>query len=531
MPSENPLPDKMRSPLHKLQSEISKDLLSMRPRTRPMFNNSSSSELDSIVSYSANGLQTLNDNESVYSFESVSTNGRLLDRLDLDSEDFSYDDEQTTRRDSYSLIHSTGRLLDRLGLDDNTNEQGTSSLPSVDLRVKPIRASSSISLERMRSGSSIPARIQSQSARMPLKSTTYKTILRRENGSVVSLKADFSNLYQNSSTSLVSSENLPPPLPHTLMRLDSTGSRSFVSENQEQSKDDYSEKPSSNTSSPETIHYIPSPQPNGKRNLSSSSNASNSSLETLNIPIFNPNTKFDPSLEQMVKKALQTKAQGNLREASYLLQTIANIPNNYPKAMYLYGKALKLGQGVKLNEAHAIKWFSRCILVSYILETVTIDANSMNNYATKLSELGPQECVAMVKKNIETETLDPIALFDHFSSFPQQMINKMIQINSKDSNTVGGAYFQLGECVLLGLDSLVKDEVVGRMFLSKAASLGSSEAMVKLGELWSSKSKHFKKDLHQAAAWLRLGELFDSRIIGNSWIYKEKYMAKGKSKR
>ena len=78
---------------------------------------------------------------------------------------------------------------------------------------------------------------------------------------------------------------------------------------------------------------------------------------------------------------------------------------------------------------------------------------------------------------------------------------------------------------------MVKDEVVGRMFLSKAASLGSSEAMVKLGELWSSKSKHFKKDLHQAAAWLRLGELFDSRIIGNSWIYKEKYMAKGKSKR
>lgn len=526
MSAEDSIVEKVRSPLHKLQKDISKDLLPSGLGIKSTTNTPIASDPYYPSTYSASGPSSSNDNESVYSFESVSTNGRLLDRLDLDLDELNYDEEFSRKRDSYVLIHSAGRISDRFGLDEDQNIYQNPT----EAKVKPVRASSSISLERMRIGNGILSRTHSQSTRMPLKSTTYKTVLRKETGSVVSLRADVSNLSHASSSSLVSVENLFPPIPHMPMRLSSSPSSNPKLKSDQ--KPGVPEEIEALNSSIIT-NTIPPPvqSVSGKRNISSSSNASNTSIETLNDPIFNPNLKFDYSLEKLVKTALQAKAQGNLREASYQLQTIANIPHNYPKAMYLYGKALKLGQGVKLNERHAAKWFSRCILVSFIVETITIDATSMNNYVSKLSELDPQECVKMVKKNIESEVTDPFELFEKFSSLLQLVMNKLIQNNLRDSNAVGGSYYQLGEFVLQGVGSLNKDEITGRMFLTKAASLGSAEAMVKLGELWSTKSKHFKKDLYQAAAWLRLGEHFDMKIIGNSWIYKEKYVLKGKSKK
>lgn len=520
MSSENSLVEKVISPLHKLQKDISKDLLPSILEKGVTSNSATTPEAYFPSPYTASGSTVLNDNDSVYSFESVSTSGRLLDRLDLDFDESNYSNDSDKRRDSYLLMHSIGRPSDRAGNDDDQNLLHAQSL--TESRTKPIRANSSISLERMRTGTGMLSRTHSQSARMPLQSTSYKTILRKEAGSVISFRADISN--QASSTSLASMDNGFSNLPHMPMQLKTALFRNTKTASDPDLKVDKEAGAAESSASPALYA-------NGREIMSSSSNCSTTSIETSIGPVFNPNLKFDSSFDKLVKQALQAKAQGNFRESSYQLQTLANTPNNYPRAMYLYGKALKLGQGVKLNESHAVKWFSRCILVSYIVETVTIDSTSMNNYATKLSELDPQECVKMVQKNIESEDIDPINLFAKFSQLPQLVMNKLIQNNSKDNNAVGGAYYQLGECILQGLGTLNKDEITGRMFLTKAASCGSSEAMVKLGELWTAKSKHFKKDLHQAAAWLRLGEHFGIKIIGNSWIYKEKYTLKGKSRK
>ena len=69
-----------------------------------------------------------------------------------------------------------------------------------------------------------------------------------------------------------------------------------------------------------------------------------------------------------------------------------------------------------------------------------------------------------------------------------------------------------------------RDEINGIKCISKAGSLGYVNSMVELGEIWCSKSKYHKKDPHKAAAWLRLGEIFGVKSMGNSWIYKDKYM-------
>lgn len=530
MLSDGKSQEAVKSPLHRLQSAIVNDL-PFRQTREPEQNHPHNA-------FSARRTPELNhnfDSESVYSFDSVLTNGRLLDRLDLESEEFCDDDDFIRRRESFASVQSTGRLLDRLGLDDNSDEQVL--LPP--LRLKPILANSSSSLERMKTSASMgtPVRALSNSGRMPLKLAPYKVALQRGSLSVDSLQGDIAS--RGSSTSLVSlldsgsgsgSSGLAL---HAPMRLGSSRSKSFPSESSIKETDGElaSGLHSSNLSLP-TINgsaqrYQQLP-PLPTRNLSASSVGSATSVDS-SSPVFNPNAKFDPSLEVFTKKAMQLRLQGNHREASYQLQISASPPHNYPKAMYLYARALLLGQGVKLNEILAIKWLCRCVLVSYIIEAAPLDGQNLTNYVSRLIELQPLDLLNLVKTNVAQEDLDPFRLYEKFQLFQPATLSRISANNQKDGNTVGGAYFELGKCLIAGQGS-VRDDVTGRLFLAKSASLCYGDAMVLLGELWSSKSKHFKKDLTIAAVWLRLGELFGKKDIGNSWIYKEKYMERKQKK-
>lgn len=520
MPPENVpygnkgLANSMELPLHRLEQEIAKDLRSDKLNKRP------------------------SDTASIYSFDSVSTSGRLLDRLDLDSED--YDEDFLRRRESYALIQSTGRLLDRLGLDDDGEEAllplllQLGGLPNVgggDPRFKPVRASSAISLNRMKSAAHRPpmrtlsSQSTSSSSRVPVQnvgSAPFRQPFERPGASVDSFHADV-----NSPNSLFTRLNVAQRS-QSLASADSAGSLkmpgSFESESERKSLDTDG---SLDTISPSQLPKIPVHAPlkpdYGKRLASGSSQTSTSSVE---VPIFNPNSKFNPAYESMVKQALLLRNH-NDREALYQLQIIGNAPNNYPKAMYLYAMALRFGLGVKKNETSYIKWLCRCVLVSQIVETNPVDPPSLNNYVKRLHELQPQDLVRMVCKQTSA-AVDPFDLYDEFLGMSSSVISKIITLNNKDNNTLAAAYHLLGEAVLVGSGLPAKDTISAIQLLSKAASLGFSHSMVKLGEIWGTKSKHYKKDFHKSAAWLRLAELFGKKDIGNSWIYKSKYMARPK---
>ncbi|QRG37986.1 hypothetical protein FDK38_002375 [Candidozyma auris] len=511
------IPGSMESPLHRLEQEVGKDLRSENHQyKRP------------------------SDTASIYSFESVSTSGRLLDRLDLDSEDF--DEDFLRRRESYVSLQSTGRLLDRLGLEDDAEDASSpSSLSSAGLpagfdpRLKPVRASSAISLSRMQSQSHRPpvrslSSKNSSYGRLPLHSVgtaPFKQQVEKSGASVDSFHADM-NSSRNNSTANARLVNSPQS--HSATTFDSIqmpGSfpddhheRKSPAIDAEKSPKEFSSAPLPKVSSPKSSPQ----QPN--MGFRQASNSSQTSLKSIEVPIFNPNTKFDPVLESMVKQALQLRNQ-NDREASYKLQIAGNIPNNYPKAMHLYAIALSYGLGVKKNDASCVKWLCRCILVSQVVETNPVDIPSLNNYIQRLNELQPQDLVKMVAKSCN-EPIDPFDLYDTFSRVNQAVISKINALNNKDNNTVGGAYHRLGEAALQGAGLPAKDTSMAMQFWGKAASLGYSLSMVKLGELWSTKSKHHKKDVHKAAAWLRLAELFGQKDIGNSWIYKSKYMVRPK---
>lgn len=512
--------DPLQSPLHRLQTEIAKDKKYSIERS------------PSGGAFRIKDLHHSTDNESIYSFDSVSTSGRLLDRLDLDPEE--YDDAWLRRRESTFLVQSTGRLLDRLGLEETSADttppasvQHTNSLSStltVDTRFMPIRANSSLGMERLRSASKIPVRSDSASSKFPVKNAPAGVVRQPANNSFDSLHGDISLASPTSALSLAS---LDGGLHGGSSKNSSTHE---VMKNQRQD--------SGSPFNPQSPVALPKPGPvDLHQNFQKQRSASGHSVSSLNsvsslecaLIIFNPASLFDSLVEISLRKAISLRIENNHREASYQLQILSNPPVNYPKAMYLYAKALHVGQGVKQNYLQSVRWLCRCILVCYMLEfTPPNDTAAVNSYVTKLSEILPPQLLSIIVRNISEERNDPILLFEQFKSLSQTLLNKIASLNAKDGNILGCAYYALGNALMFG-QGITKDEEKARLLYAKSASVGYSDAMVILGELWAGKLKSFKKDLHLSAAWLRLGELFGKKDMGNSWIYKDKYMERKKS--
>ncbi|KAG5417686.1 hypothetical protein I9W82_005322 [Candida metapsilosis] len=258
----------------------------------------------------------------------------------------------------------------------------------------------------------------------------------------------------------------------------------------------------------------------------------------------------EPTREQVLKShellpesrtviAQELRTQGNHREASYQLQIAANEPFNNPKAMYLYALALKHGQGVKQNYNSSLKWLCKCILTAVVSEKNDQNESGNNSrgsiVASKLNKLSQRDLIQLVLANIEKSRdpsglgngENPESLYNHFKSFSKSEVNRIIARNKSKSDVVALSYFELGMYLLRGIggDSNPKtDESNGITCLSKSAAMCCVEAMEQLGEVWATKTKCHKKDLNRAAAWLRSAEIFGAKSIGNSWIYKEKYL-------
>lgn len=512
--------DPLRSPLHRLQTEIAKD-------------NKYTMELSPTGdSFRIKDIRPSTDNESIYSFDSVSTSGRLLDRLDLDPDEYT-DEDLLRRRESTYLIQSTGRLLDRLQLEDSTPEypaiphppqhlnskSSTQTLVGLGTKYTPIRGNSTLGIERLKSANKIPVRTNSSSSQ-PLKSASGAIVRQPANSSFDSLHGEISLASPTSGFSLASLET-------DLYGTVTKSSSSFSINTRSDSTSPFNSQQSISLLTKSGVN----PKFQKLRSLSDNSITSSNSVSSADGAqfIFNPTPFFDPQVEINLKKAISLRLEGNHREASYQLQLLANIPINYPKAMYLYAQALNIGQGVKLNQLQSARWLCRCILVCYMLEyTPSSDLSAVNNYVTKLADISPEQLIAVIVRNISKEKNDPSQLIEQFKGLSQVTITKVANLNSKDNNIPGSAYYALGNCLLLG-QGFSKDEEKARLLFAKSASVGYADAMVTLGELWASKSKHFRKDLCLAAAWLRLGELFGKQDMGNSWIYKDKYMEKRKS--
>lgn len=191
-----------------------------------------------------------------------------------------------------------------------------------------------------------------------------------------------------------------------------------------------------------------------------------------------PAKRIDPN-ELRVKKAIQLRKEGKPREASYELSIAAH--HGSKSAMLLYGLSLRYGYGLRVDPKQSFLWISRSAGCDLIL-------NANSNYS-----------------------VDPFSLSD--ATIPKPM-----------PEPDGKAFFELGIAFLNGIGT-EKDENRALQFFEKSASLGNVDAMTQAGMLWSKKGHHGrKKDLYRSAAWLRFADKRGADNVGNSWIYKDKYI-------
>ncbi|KAI5963806.1 uncharacterized protein KGF55_002686 [Candida pseudojiufengensis] len=553
--------------------------------------------------------QNLNsDLESIYSFDSVATNERLLDRLDFDTasvrsnkstnyRDRSLDSgngqlnpkssryhdvnyynnylNQNRHNDLSSIVklrnqdrhnarsqNSSGRDVTGNNLKFSSSRYNTAS-PNINTR----DTNSYAKLKTIPKHSSFFANnATSEDISSEIVSLNYKSVedlpASSSSSAIKSSNKDMFNHYTDdlakttSKLSLYPSNQTRPP-PHlfqTQQRSVSgssmTSNSSIPSNNSIDHPDiDFGTKPSHSASIPsqplrmftsrdEIFMLSRGNSHDNIKNEEQSSQISQPQIQTqLTQSTFHKSNSRSADLTPKEKSiiALELRSKGNHRESSYQLQILANDPFNYPKAMYHYAIALKYGYGLKQNYASSVKWICKCILVSTVDGKGNHETEQQlkSNLIVKLNKITPTEIVDLIIKDLrntfETDPYgngsNPESLYLTFKKFDKNQINRIISNNKSKSDVLALSYYELGKYLLSNNIQMSKDdEMNGIICLSKSASLGNVDAMEQLGEIWTTKTKNHKKDLFKAAAWLRSSELFGVKSIGNSWIYKDKYL-------
>lgn len=443
------------------------------------------------------------DNESLYSFESISTNGRLLDKLDLDD----YDEHNR-----FSMLSNNDRVLDKFEFEEFPTEgrQPIASIPNL------ARFEGRPNLSAIRRIGLVNQR-----------TTAQDTVLRHVQKNIV---------YSNGPT--LGQANFADPR-NGISRANTLDSRnSPVFSNLEPR---FNPRPEINEARPITQRTSSAPiagnaDPLHRRVVSESLLIG--PLRSLLLSLVSLLSLLTDTNASRINAALQLRAVGKPREASYQLQALANFPNNVPRAMYLYALALRSGDGVKQNDLLAIKWLCKCILINVHL-TLTKDlqdSEKTSNLIEKLNDLTPASLVKLILKQLTyTAASDPLKHGNnpqmchlYFLGMLKNETNRLFTVFKNKIDIVSLCYYELGKMLFNGLGVEARDELNGIKLLLVAGSLGNIDSMIHLGEIWTMKSKHYKKDYGKASAWLRLSELFGIKSMGNSWIYKEKYTKIGK---
>ena len=241
---------------------------------------------------------------------------------------------------------------------------------------------------------------------------------------------------------------------------------------------------------------------NNYHNNSSNKNDSNNSLNTSpalsSASTFPSNAVSDKlfgemTMEEHVLTGIQLHENGNLRESSYHWQYAAFKGDS--TAMLLYGLALRHGWGIRKNATEAVKW-----LKNAMENSLQQNGNNNNN------------------NNISTEPGNRTSTISSLSSLENNKSLKKAHI--------GLALYELGMSYLHSW-GIEKDDEMALKSFEMAGDLGDTDALCEAAALFMKNGpKGRKKDLQKAARlYRRAGELGAS-MVGNSWIYKDKYMDK-----
>jgi TPR repeat protein len=181
--------------------------------------------------------------------------------------------------------------------------------------------------------------------------------------------------------------------------------------------------------------------------------------------------------EEHVATGIKHHEHGDLRQGSYHWQHAAF--KGDPTGMLLYGLAVRHGWGVGKNPEEAVQWLRKAME-----STVAADGSLLQEYRD----------------------------------------------NNTKRSQAGLAFYELGMSYLHSW-GIEKDEAMALKSFEMAAELDDVDGLCEAAALYMHSGKGRKKDLMRAAAlYRRAGELGAS-MVGQSWIYKDKYMKEHKDKK
>ncbi|EGZ76502.1 HCP-like protein, partial [Neurospora tetrasperma FGSC 2509] len=178
------------------------------------------------------------------------------------------------------------------------------------------------------------------------------------------------------------------------------------------------------------------------------------------------------AIDEDIQQAIKWHEEGNLEESTALFGKLADPegPNN-PLSQVLYGLALRHGWGCTPDAAKAVTYLSAAASNAAEIEQLALQAGLKKGGAAK------GELVL--------------------------------------------AIFELANCFRHGW-GIPKDPIAAKQYYETAANLGDSDAMNEVAWCYL-EGFGTKKDKYTAAKYYRLAEKNGNKIMGNTWIWKEKY--------
>ncbi|KAF3312086.1 hypothetical protein TWF173_007579 [Orbilia oligospora] len=182
----------------------------------------------------------------------------------------------------------------------------------------------------------------------------------------------------------------------------------------------------------------------------------------------------DQGTDKDIQEAIRLHEEGDLENSTKLFRQLADPQGaNNPLSQVLYGLALRHGWGTAPNSAEAIRYLQAAA------------ANS--------------------------------------ASIEQEALRAGMKKGGSAKGELVLAIFELGNCFRHGWGT-EKDPVAAFNYYQTAANLGDTDAMNETAWCYLNGYGLKKKDKWLAAKYYRLAEENGNRIMGNSWIYKDKYV-------
>ncbi|RHZ48123.1 uncharacterized protein CDV56_102206 [Aspergillus thermomutatus] len=184
--------------------------------------------------------------------------------------------------------------------------------------------------------------------------------------------------------------------------------------------------------------------------------------------------------DEHVTKGIQCHEKGSLNESTYHLRIAAK--QNHPTGMLLYALACRHGWGMRPNQREGVQWLRKAV-----------------------------DCVGL-------ELMD-----DSNGSVPQRAKEMQKAYRAQFALSI----YELGVSHLNGW-GIEQDKSLALRCFEIAGQWGDADALAEAGFCYA-EGIGCKKDMKKAAKFYRQAEAKGINMVGNSWIYKDKYKSDDES--